>query len=328
MIQNAFDSIKESLKEAEEKKYVSVGDFPDKDHREAILAIEQAQNKINEIECRLEAEMKEWNIAKKTAVSVVEKGLLELKVRANVMGVRINNILIFLKKKPSEKPSYDDVYKKIKQTAPDIAKTMQEAYDALDREIKQKPEQFTTAVKSDLVKAQEMKEAIDKVKDILTFIKDKVSSAFAILGNIEYYLGIEKPTVGLSEAVENDENVFTSNVKVDYFNVRGLPEDVYLEKQTKDLRLTYRIEMEYRTWGIHGVEVHFLDTPLEIAYKVYRGEGDEEAEEQVVKVSFEDAEIDWVEGDGIYPRAVGVEINQDGGILRSMVEMAYWVPNR
>jgi hypothetical protein len=112
---------------------------------------------------------------------------------------------------------------------------------------------------------------------------------------------------------------YETEVKI-YVYTQG---DFEVDYDTKAL-LKYRIELEYRSWGIKSLYPVFSE-PLEVRYSVLDAEG-EPGEEKTVSVDLSNAEVEYYEGSVFSPYEVEVKLDTEGKVLGATVNCSYIKP--
>ena len=126
----------------------------------------------------------------------------------------------------------------------------------------------------------------------------------------------------VQEDVLTEDDRFESEVKL-YMSMSGDSELEYTPK----VRLQFKIEVEYRTWGIKGIYLH-LDKPVKISYNI---EGQDEQKE--VEIDFRKLEderklsINWAQGSGWSVYELSVYLDESGAVKTVDADAVYAVPD-
>jgi hypothetical protein len=125
----------------------------------------------------------------------------------------------------------------------------------------------------------------------------------------------------IQEDVMTEPDRFEYDVKV-YMSMDGDNELEYNQK----VRLQYRIEIEYRSWGIKGIYVSF-DKPVKLAYNIEGQDEQKEVEIDFGKLADErKLNINWGQGSGYAVEGIDVSLDESGSIRTVDVSAVYAVP--
>lgn len=280
------------VQEAKEKEYKAPEDFTKK-KREVIQALASVQKKIKTIEQKLEPLKKQK--------SELSSQVLEILQEAKTAGVRVDKVLAYIQEGRWQDPTYKKILEKAKA-------------EKMHGFVKQLEE-----LAKELI---EWKEAILKVRSESRVNEGFAQKAKSLFKKIILAMKMLKERKEVKEAV-GDEDLYSIDVDL---TVRFAGKDVDDIEAGNEIRLSYRIEQEYRSWGIKGMVVS-IATPVEISYTLVKWtEGEDETEEKQITIDPDKIDITWVEGDAIAPQELIVYLNPDGTLKEADLEVSYWKP--
>lgn len=125
----------------------------------------------------------------------------------------------------------------------------------------------------------------------------------------------------LQEDVQSEPDRFESDVKV-YISSDGAVELEYNSK----VRMEYRIEVEYRSWGIKGIYLS-MDKPLKLFYTTEEQDEQKELELDFGKLSDErKLNISWGQGSGYFVEGINISLDEGGSVRSVDVDAVYASP--
>ena len=115
--------------------------------------------------------------------------------------------------------------------------------------------------------------------------------------------------------MEQDLDYYSTNIKVDLY-VDNYDDDVEYDES---VLLQYKIELEYRSWGIKSM-IFIFDKPIKISYTLEDGTSKE------IEVDLSDAEIEYYEGGATVPSDLDIRIDKEGNVLSKTLNVYYLKP--
>lgn len=111
------------------------------------------------------------------------------------------------------------------------------------------------------------------------------------------------PITGLAD------NEFRNAVKV---SVVGGPRDSDVSSVHPSVDVKYRIDVDYRSWGIKDIHVYAFGTvEVEVQYITYDANEMEEEHETTITVELDKLRKDSVKGDGVWIQGMDLQIDEN-----------------
>lgn len=280
------------VQEAKETDYKTPEDFT-KQKRKLIEELADIQKKIKEIEKELRP--------LKRKKSELAPQVLEVLREAEAAGVRVGDVLEFIQEGYEKDPTYKKILAKAKEEkTKHFVKQLEELADGL----------------------KEWTDAVLKVKTESKADNGILSKAKALFKKIANAMDkIKKKAVKESKSVNESEEDFSHDVDLSLFAKGNV--DVEYDKKVS---ISYKIETDYRSWGIKDVVVS-VTKPITIPFTLVEWGDDEDTKtEKEITINPEDIKVYWSEGSGIAPQELTVRLNEKGEFIEAELEVTYWKP--
>jgi len=129
----------------------------------------------------------------------------------------------------------------------------------------------------------------------------------------------------LNKLLEQKDSSFAMNVPVELILTGAGDYDV----NTKEVNLSYDIEIEWRSYGIHGINLTVRTDKVVLNITLY--DGDKVVEEKDIEIDLSNLTLSWVKGDGFYPVNLVINASYDNGKISLgdfgvELEVAYLYP--
>ena len=122
----------------------------------------------------------------------------------------------------------------------------------------------------------------------------------------------------IKEGKFDDEytDIYTAPTDADLV-IMGVPDEADYELTSTRVDITYRIDIEYRSWGVKDIDIK-IEKPVVLTYTI----GKDEKTIEVPKETLEQS-ITWVSGSSLYPNRVNVTLDASGTIISANLEMVF-----
>ena len=111
-------------------------------------------------------------------------------------------------------------------------------------------------------------------------------------------------------------DIYTAPTDADLV-IMGVPDEADYELTSTRVDITYRIDIEYRSWGVKDIDIK-IEKPVVLTYTI----GKDEKTIEVPKETLEQS-ITWVSGSSLYPNRVNVTLDASGTIISANLEMVF-----
>lgn len=129
---------------------------------------------------------------------------------------------------------------------------------------------------------------------------------------------------------EQNDDKFTGSASL-WIGAKVPPDADYEFEYDNKVDVPFGINIDYRSWGIDGINVHLSDKIKINARKVfYDDKGNEAREEQIeVEVDLAQLKIDWIEGQVVAPGELSLNLTPEGAVdyTKSTIEFYYIKPD-
>lgn len=127
---------------------------------------------------------------------------------------------------------------------------------------------------------------------------------------------------------QEEDNVFIGEAELN-LSVQGVPKGVDHE-QPKKIPVTFRIEEEYRSWGLKDINVSVVK-PISFEWElIILNEVGDEVKRETKEVTIDPSTIkySWDSGAGLTTGEITVEVDMRGNVKSCEVSFLYWNPER
>jgi hypothetical protein len=127
---------------------------------------------------------------------------------------------------------------------------------------------------------------------------------------------------------QEEDNVFIGEAELN-LSVQGVPKGVDHE-QPKKIPVTFRIEEEYRSWGLKDINVSVVK-PISFEWElIHIDENGDEIKRETKEVTIDPSVIkySWEEGAGLTASEILVDVDINGKVEACEVSFFYWNPER